>query len=408
MADWQAKKIHDVVQEINDHIIVLPVIQRNLVWDEEKMELLFDSLLKGNSFGGIMALEDEKGSEPLFAFRHFSREGEIHDSDLPLVLDHNTLLIIDGQQRLQTFYMGLLGGANSKTLYFNLFSQGDYEFEYASQVSDLPSLRREDGDEIALLWYPVNTLYQRLKITSDDLVVAKEIIKTRTIQDENQKELIQVNVRSFERAVFAQNALGLSRVYINKEKPDLERRRMVELFRRLNDGGTRLSALDLAASSLKGFDYRLETFLRRDVPKFNDIGIGQDEMVKLLFLLQDNFTKEVTDIVKEDADFAVANSERILKTLEVLRQVLVDAELYPYFYDGGRSVIPLYFAAYHIFHKPQLIQALPGLYANYDANNPDFTNLKRWLYLSLLNGVFSRGKGWIPYRTGIHKILNVI
>jgi uncharacterized protein with ParB-like and HNH nuclease domain len=38
MADWQAKKIHDVVQDINDHLIVLPVIQRNLVWDEEKVD----------------------------------------------------------------------------------------------------------------------------------------------------------------------------------------------------------------------------------------------------------------------------------------------------------------------------------------------------------------------------------
>ncbi len=56
MAEWEALKIHDVVQDINNNIIVLPVIQRSLVWDEEKMELLFDSLLKGNSFGGTFQL----------------------------------------------------------------------------------------------------------------------------------------------------------------------------------------------------------------------------------------------------------------------------------------------------------------------------------------------------------------
>jgi len=33
----------------------------------------------------------------------------------------------------------------------------------------------------------------------------------------------------------------------------------------------------------------------------------------------------------------------------------------------------------------------------------------RWIYFSLLNGVFrSRGAGWIPYRTGIRKILEEI
>ena len=50
---------------------------------------------------------------------------------MPPVLDHSTILIIDGQQRLQTFYMGLKGGVNGKTLYFNLLSHIDYEFEYA-------------------------------------------------------------------------------------------------------------------------------------------------------------------------------------------------------------------------------------------------------------------------------------
>lgn len=408
MAQWDAYSIHDVIQKINDDIVVLPVIQRNLVWDEEKMELLFDSLMKGNSFGGIMALEDEKGSEPLFAYRRFSREGEIHDSDLPTVLNKTTFLIIDGQQRLQTFYMGLMGSANGKALYFNLFSQADYEFEFTRQVAELPETKQEDGNDIPNLWYPTKELYQRLARVHDDIKVAKEIAKDRNIQDSHLKDLILNNVVTFYRSIFVLDTLGLSNVNVDKDNLDLERRRMVELFRRLNDGGTRLSAMDLAASSLKGFDYRLEAFLRRDIPNYTDIGFGQDEVVKLLFLLQDNNAKEVTDIAKEDADFAVANTMRLLKTLDVLRQLLKDAGLYPYYHDGGRSVIPLYFIAYHIFHKYDPTETLTGVYANYDANNRDFTNIKRWLFLSLLNGVFSRGKGWTPYRTGIRKILNIV
>ncbi len=149
MANWEAVTIHDTVQEIFDQAVVLPVIQRNLVWDEEKMELLFDSLLKGNSFGGIMSLEEEKGSKPLFAFRQFSMEGEIHDSVFLPVLDQSTSLIIDGQQRLQTFYMGLKGSVNGKKLFFNLFSQGDheFEFEFAQHVDELSQVAKEEGIE---------------------------------------------------------------------------------------------------------------------------------------------------------------------------------------------------------------------------------------------------------------------
>jgi uncharacterized protein with ParB-like and HNH nuclease domain len=61
MATWKTYRISDAVRDINEGKFVLPVIQRYLVWDEEKMELLFDTLLKGDSFGGIMVIEEEKG-----------------------------------------------------------------------------------------------------------------------------------------------------------------------------------------------------------------------------------------------------------------------------------------------------------------------------------------------------------
>lgn len=57
MAIWKAYRVSDAITEVEDEKFVLPVIQRRLVWDEEKMELLFDTLLKGDSFGGIMSMK---------------------------------------------------------------------------------------------------------------------------------------------------------------------------------------------------------------------------------------------------------------------------------------------------------------------------------------------------------------
>lgn len=37
MAIWKTYRIVDVVNEIGDEKFVLPVIQRSLVWDEDKM-----------------------------------------------------------------------------------------------------------------------------------------------------------------------------------------------------------------------------------------------------------------------------------------------------------------------------------------------------------------------------------
>ncbi|NLC93319.1 MAG: DUF262 domain-containing protein, partial [Treponema sp.] len=77
MASWKPFRVADVVAEIDEEKYVLPVIQRELVWTEEKMELLFDSLLKGNSFGGIIVIEEDKDSKPLFASRSFTKDGNL-------------------------------------------------------------------------------------------------------------------------------------------------------------------------------------------------------------------------------------------------------------------------------------------------------------------------------------------
>ena len=60
MADWSSLSVRSIINKIIDADKVLPVIQRRLVWNEDKMEMLFDSLLKGNSFGSVICIEEEK------------------------------------------------------------------------------------------------------------------------------------------------------------------------------------------------------------------------------------------------------------------------------------------------------------------------------------------------------------
>lgn len=409
MAQWNSETIATVVNSINDETYVLPVIQRSLVWNEAKMSLLFDSLLKRNSFGGIMALEEEKGDSLLFAFRHFSRDGKETESQQYERLDRRIVLVIDGQQRLQTFYIGLMGSFNGKIFYFNLLSdEQDHDFRFASRESDLPLAETNDEDRsMPKLWYPVKELFREMQKAGEELPVAEKIIRLREIKGETQRNKIQANIIRFYRAVFILKALGISMVRVNRNELSLERSRIVELFKRLNDGGTRLTALDLAASILKSFDYRMEQFLR-DVREFNDIGISEDEVIKFIFLLQDNHTKEITQITKDDADFAIIRQQRIIASLRATREFLKRANLHNYYTNGNRSDIPLYFIAYHLFHKDLPDSSLESFFENYDTLNPDFASLKRWIYLSLLNSVFSRGCGWIPYKTGIRKILQVV
>lgn len=408
MAHWEPKTVKEVVENIAQEVYVLPVIQRNLVWGKDKMELLFDTLLKGNAFGGIMVLKEDGQHIPLFAHRLFSRNGEWHDSKEPEKLHRDKYLVIDGQQRLQSFYMGLKGGFNGEILYFNLNSSPDeFEFSFAESVSQLQVRATNDSNETNdKIWFAVPELYSRLNMVQDDYQVAEEAITGLEVKQDDHKGRIHHNIRRFYSTIMAADTIGISSVTINRSQVEAEKTRIVELFRRLNDGGTRLSALDLMASVFKGFDYRMEKFFKTVV--FEDMRLFQDEIIKLIFILQNQPMKEVTQVTKEDAEFALKNQDRLVATLKALHKFLKFARMDDYYRERGRSIIPLYFIAFHIFYTDATTEKLPTLFDNYDINNPDFLRIKRWLYLSVLNGVFSRGCGWIPYKTGINKILRTL
>jgi uncharacterized protein with ParB-like and HNH nuclease domain len=414
MAIWKTYRIADAVTEIADQKFVLPVIQRSFVWSEDKMELLFDTLLKGDSFGGIMVIEEEKASKPLFNFRPFTSDGNFIPSRQVDRLSHQQLFVIDGQQRLQTFFIGLKGSINGKVLYFDLYSDfnSEYEFKFEKDTTNLPTFSKENIDRLIgeHFWYPVTGLLDKLKNTGKYKQVVKEIIDTFSITDDNKKDHIEENILSFYENVLNAETLGISKVVINKSLPELEnRQRIVELFRRLNDGGTRLSSFDLVASILKGFSWEMEGFLNEMLGKYQDIGLTQENLIKLIFLLQDNYKKEMAFIEGSDADFAIKNRERIKSTIIALKDFLEYSKLYEYYKDSNRSFIPLFFIAYHLFHKQIDNDRVEHYFDNYDAGNTDFPLIKRWLYHSLINGVFrSKGVGWIPYKTGIKKILESI
>ena len=412
MAQWERYTISKIVEEIGDEKFVIPVIQRELVWEEDKMELLFDSILKGNSFGSIIVIEEETGREPLFESRRFTINGNKESSRKIKTIQKTQKFVIDGQQRLQSLYIGLKGDLKGKILYFDLFSNfnRDYNFEFQKEESYL-SKEKEDCPISECLWYPVKELFERLKLVNDYEQVVDEIIANFNIQDKNKQIYIKNNIKSFSNNIISGDSIGVAIMKINGSLDlQVNRRKVLELFIRLNDGGTKLSPIDLIASKLKGFDYRMEGFLREFEDKFKDINLSYENLIKLIFLLQDNHKKELTDIEVNDAKFALDYKQRIENTLIVVMNFLNYVNLRDYYKAKNRSFIPLFFIAYHIFHQKNISDGqILKFFEKYETSCADFKPMKLWIYHSLLNGVFrSKGAGWIPYKTGIIKILEVI
>lgn len=411
MAEWVMHSVRDVITKMKDGEIVLPVIQRHLVWNEDKMELLFDSLFKKNSFGSIICIEEESGKKPLFAYRSFTPDAKNEPSSYTEKIDRTLLYVVDGQQRLQSFYTGLCGTINDKILCYDLFSncrEAQYDFRFAQSDDKLPSTEKnEDGNsERKCLWYSASSLFEQLKRKETPRLVAEDIAREKSITDLDEQRQIEDSVDDFYERIFRDNSVGLSKVVAHisgDDEIDKDRQRITEMFRRLNDGGTKLSQYDLVAMKLKSFDDRMETFLDEITEKNEDIGFDQDTLIKLLLILRGQPNKSILKLEKDDADFAVTNLERIRLTLYMLKKFLEASNHYEWFSSANKSAIPLYILAYHIFYHYGGNKSLNYLLDG----DKDFHSMSLWLKLSLLNQVFKKGCGWIPETTGI-KIMSEI
>ena len=404
MADWETRIVKDVVTAIRDEEFVLPVIQRRFVWDEEKMELLFNSLLEGYSFGAIIGLEEEKNSKPLFAFRKFSVDGTPRNSEELKELEHKQIFVIDGQQRLQTFYIGLCGSWENKNLYFDLFGNFDennYEFKFLKPGKEKAFTPAEN------FWYSAAKLYRLLSETNDSGKVADKINDEFNITNTEQIKFtrrVERNIQHFYQRIFKDSTIGISKVKVDSTKDATENRQwMVELFRRLNDEGMKLSALELVASKLKGFDYRIENFLDEVVDENSDIHFSEDEIVKMVLTLTGRPLKDIANLSGDESDFVIKNSARIKQTLQALKNFLRKSGDYNWFaYGKTISPISLYLLAYHIYYFSERNNINPFDVIEKDAVN--FANMKKWLKLSWLNGIWRKGCGWDPAKKGIRKL----
>lgn len=138
--------VADVLPQLNDSLFI-PCLQRDYCWSQKQVEMLWDSLLRGLPLGSLLMWDSdiENRKDPAYQFiqhyvdeRGYSHEEEVnrYSERLPDFPDSYSL-ILDGQQRLTSFYIGIYGsyttrihGAwkqnessyNRRHLYLDLFS----------------------------------------------------------------------------------------------------------------------------------------------------------------------------------------------------------------------------------------------------------------------------------------------
>ncbi|WP_120864405.1 DUF262 domain-containing protein [Helicobacter pylori] len=129
MSMFLDKSIKEVVDELNVRYF-LPDIQREYVWlknaDEKKIEQLFDSILRGYPIGSFLfwklqrkdiATSNEQDNNKLnfqlyqFITNYDERKPHNEKIHIEQIKRDDLYIVLDGQQRLTSLYIGLKGNA---------------------------------------------------------------------------------------------------------------------------------------------------------------------------------------------------------------------------------------------------------------------------------------------------------
>lgn len=221
----------------------LPNIQRPFVWSEEQIARLFDSIMREYPISTLLVWKTKEAVKHRKFIDIYRRDIKLTDFYVP----DNTrskMMVLDGQQRLQSLFIGLRGSYEGRELYFDVLSGGvaaapeDIRFRFAFKTANpgWPWVRFKD------LVFQNNRLPGEMAdalAQSAPQALSQDAFRTvsRNIERVRQEFVTDDNITF-------QELDGI-------DNPDAYRvDDIVEIFIRANSGGTKLGKSDLLFSLL--------------------------------------------------------------------------------------------------------------------------------------------------------------
>lgn len=236
----QTTTIRKIVKQLNIDFW-LPNIQRNFVWKEEQIERLFDSLMRDYPIGTLLVWKAKINISHRKFIDNYKNDIRFIDFYVPDNED-NKLLVLDGQQRLQSLFIGLCGSYNGKELYFNVLSGQSappedirYIFKFSKENPEGKWIKLKD-----LVFNDENNYKQQQKVIHSIGKNLEDKYKERIAENVS---IIEQVFKSEDRIVYQElDSIDQPKIYGEDD--------VVEIFIRANSGGTPLGKSDLLFSLL--------------------------------------------------------------------------------------------------------------------------------------------------------------
>ncbi|MFJ5624822.1 DUF262 domain-containing protein [Peribacillus loiseleuriae] len=399
MAFQTALTIREVIENIHRKKYILPAIQREFVWDTDQIERLFDSLMQGYPVGSFLFWYVNKEKSKEFQFYEFIREyherDNRHNPTASISGEEDIIAILDGQQRLTSMYIGLKGSYAYKLprmrrenplaypkqhLYVDLLAPSEefdtvYDFRFLTEEE-----AADDNANNLAYWYKVSDILD----IKDQYEVNQYLIENELSTIEKEKALF-ANQTLF-KLYKAINETPSINYYLEKEQ---KLDKVLNIFIRVNSGGTALSYSDLllsiATAQWKNKDARKE--ITEFVDEINQIGDGfnfnKDFVLKSCLVLCDfsDIAFKVDNFDSETMQKIEQNWDNVKKAIRLAVSLVSNFGYNQETLTSNNAIIPI---AYYL-----LKIGLPHNYVQSSSYNSDRQRIHKWLILALLKRVFS-------------------
>lgn len=378
----------EAIKEIQANNYLLPAFQREFTWNAVQVERLFDSLMKGYPINSMMFWRVRGAAKQKYKFyrilESFRERHKTHNEVFDPKLKDTFMAIIDGQQRLTSLYIGLCG-SYAYHRHYARYDDTEWNFPTRHLYLNLSRMVPEEEDDKTY-----NFLFIDKAITTDVLYSDKEGDKWIRVghvltfgEDYDAHDFAEEHgLNRDERKMLSKlhEVITKSEVINYYEEDTEDPDKAVNIFVRINSGGTRLSFADILLSIAVAAwqqDAREEIHRLVDAVNAKGFSITHDYVLKaFLYLFHSDVKFRIGSF---DNDFI----GKVEKNWSDIRDAILEMfSLLRYYGLNGQTLTSNY-ATLPILHY----MYKRGIWQNFTASislADDRSAIKRWLMKTLL------------------------
>ena len=353
--------INQAIERINRTEFLLPAFQREFVWKPGQIEQLFDSLMQGYPISSMLFWKVKGDTKTDFRFYQFLKKFvERHYTHNDTIATHSINdfhAILDGQQRLTALYIGL----NGSYAYKEYYRSRDYsEWNYPTRhlyLNITSTYTEEESDRKYKFNFLDKAITKEKELYIDEdgekwfkVGVVMELFKNDELDDFAEKYQLSKEskkiIRRLEKVIYTD--LNINYYEEDDQNPD----KAVNIFVRINSGGTPLSFSDIlfsiTISSWKQKDARTEINTLIDNIRAKGFNIDKDYIMRVfLYLYHKDIRFRITSFRNDFIANIELNWENIRNAILSLFDLIKTFGLNDYTLTTNNATLPILYYIYH-------------------------------------------------------------